>query len=98
MSARIIDGKAFAAGLRARIAAEAARLKREHGVVPGLATVLVGSDPASEVYVRNKNRTAEALGLHSVSRHLPAEASEAQVLAVVRQLNEDPAVHGILVQ
>jgi len=98
MSARIIDGKAFAAGLRARVQAEAARMKREHGLVPGLATVLVGADPASEVYVRNKNRTAEAIGFHSVSHHLPAEASEAQVLGIVRQLNADPKVHGILVQ
>jgi len=98
MSARIIDGKAFAAGLRARVQAEAARMKREHGLVPGLATVLVGADPASEVYVRNKNRTAEAIGFHSVSHHLPAETSEAQVLGIVRQLNADPKVHGILVQ
>ena len=98
MSARIIDGKAFAAGLRARVQAEAARMKREHGLVPGRATVLVGADPASEVYVRNKNRTAEAIGFHSVSHHLPAETSEAQVLGIVRQLNADPKVHGILVQ
>jgi methylenetetrahydrofolate dehydrogenase (NADP+)/methenyltetrahydrofolate cyclohydrolase len=98
MSARIIDGKAFAAGLRARVQDEAARLKREHGVVPGLATVLVGADPASEVYVRNKNKTAEAIGFHSVSRHLPADAGEAEVLSLVRDLNEDKSVHGILVQ
>jgi len=98
MSARIIDGKAFAAGLRTRIEAEAARLKREHGVVPGLATILVGADPASEVYVRNKNRTAEAIGFHSVSRHLSADAGETDVLSAVRQLNADPKVHGILVQ
>src|ERR1043166_7099622 len=81
MTARIIDGKAFAAKLRERIAAEAARLKAAHGLVPGLATVLVGEDPASEVYVRNKNRAAEALGYHSVSFHLPGDASEAEVLA-----------------
>ncbi|MBV9992796.1 MAG: bifunctional methylenetetrahydrofolate dehydrogenase/methenyltetrahydrofolate cyclohydrolase FolD [Alphaproteobacteria bacterium] len=98
MSAGIIDGKAFAAQLRARVEAEGARMKREHGVVPGLATVLVGDDPASEVYIRNKNKTAEAIGFHSVHRHLPAEASEAQVLSVVRELNADKAVHGILVQ
>jgi methylenetetrahydrofolate dehydrogenase (NADP+) / methenyltetrahydrofolate cyclohydrolase len=98
MSARIIDGKAFAAGLRARVQDEAARLKREHGVTPGLATVLVGADPASEVYVRNKNKTAEAIGFHSVSRHLPADAREAEVLSLVRDLNEDKSVHGILVQ
>ena len=98
MSARIIDGKAFAAGLRVRVEAEGARLKREHGIVPGLATVLVGADPASEVYVRNKNKTAEAIGFHSVSRHLPATASEAEVLALVKELNGDKSVHGILVQ
>jgi methylenetetrahydrofolate dehydrogenase (NADP+)/methenyltetrahydrofolate cyclohydrolase len=98
MSAKIIDGKAFAARLRARVEAEGARLKREHGIVPGLATVLVGADPASEVYVRNKNKTAEAIGFHSVHRHLPASASEAEVLAAVKALNEDKSVHGILVQ
>ena len=98
MSARIIDGKAFAAVLRGRVEAEGARLTREHGIVPGLATVLVGADPASEVYVRNKNKTAQAIGFHSVSRHLPATASEAEVLALVKELNEDKSVHGILVQ
>jgi methylenetetrahydrofolate dehydrogenase (NADP+)/methenyltetrahydrofolate cyclohydrolase len=98
MSAKIIDGKAFAARLRARVEAEGARLKREHGIVPGLATVLVGADPASEVYVRNKNKTAGAIGFHSVHRHLPASASEAEVLAAVKALNEDKSVHGILVQ
>ena len=98
MSARIIDGKAFAAGLRARVAAEAARLKAEHGIVPGLATVLVGNDPASEVYVRNKNKTAAEIGFHSVHRHLPASASEAEVLSEVCALNADKSVHGILVQ
>ncbi len=98
MSARIIDGKAFAQGLRARVAAEAQRLKDTHGLVPGLATVLVGSDPASEVYVRNKNRTAKEIGFHSVSATLSAEASEADVLAQVQALNADKSVHGILVQ
>jgi methylenetetrahydrofolate dehydrogenase (NADP+)/methenyltetrahydrofolate cyclohydrolase len=98
MSARIIDGKAFAAGLRARVAAEAARLKAEHGLVPGLATVLVGEDPASEVYVRNKGKTAEAIGFKSFHYSLPKDASEAEVLARVAALNADPAVHGILVQ
>jgi methylenetetrahydrofolate dehydrogenase (NADP+)/methenyltetrahydrofolate cyclohydrolase len=98
MSAKIIDGKAFAAGLRGRVQDETARLKREHGVTPGLATVLVGADPASEVYVRNKNKTAEAIGFYSVSRHLPADASEVEVLSLVRDLNADKSVHGILVQ
>jgi methylenetetrahydrofolate dehydrogenase (NADP+)/methenyltetrahydrofolate cyclohydrolase len=98
MSAKIIDGKAFAQGLRARVEAEAARLKRAHGVTPGLATVLVGNDPASEVYVRNKNKTAQAIGFHSVHCHLDASASEAEVLAAVAALNADNSVHGILVQ
>ena len=98
MTAHIIDGKTVSARLKERVAAAATQLSREHNIVPGLATVLVGSDPASEVYVRNKNRTAEQLGFHSVSFHLPAEASEAEVLARVRELNEDPKVHGILVQ
>ncbi len=98
MSAAIIDGKAHAAHLKARVAEEAARLKAQHGLVAGLATVLVGDDPASEVYVRNKNKTAEALGFKSVHRHLPSSASEAEVLAEVAALNADKSVHGILVQ
>jgi methylenetetrahydrofolate dehydrogenase (NADP+)/methenyltetrahydrofolate cyclohydrolase len=98
VSASIIDGKLHAAALRARLAEETARLGTEHGLIPGLATVLVGDDPASEVYVRNKNKTAEGLGFKSVHRHLPATASEADVLAEVRALNEDKSVHGILVQ
>jgi methylenetetrahydrofolate dehydrogenase (NADP+)/methenyltetrahydrofolate cyclohydrolase len=98
MTARIIDGKAFASGLKTRIAEQAAHLKDAHDLVPGLATVLVGSDPASEVYVRNKNKTAEKLGFKSVHRHLPETASEDDVLAAVRELNADKSVHGILVQ
>ncbi|HEY2069428.1 MAG TPA: bifunctional methylenetetrahydrofolate dehydrogenase/methenyltetrahydrofolate cyclohydrolase FolD [Rhizomicrobium sp.] len=98
MSAKIIDGKAFAAGLRARIQDETARIKREHNLVPGLATVLVGEDPASEIYVRNKGKTAEAIGFNSFHYALPKDASEAEVLARVAALNADPAVHGILVQ
>ena len=98
MSASIIDGKLHAAKLKARIAEETGRLKAEHGLVPGLATVLVGDDPASEVYVRNKNKTAEALGFKSVHHHLPTDANEAEVLGLVRALNADSSVHGILVQ
>jgi methylenetetrahydrofolate dehydrogenase (NADP+)/methenyltetrahydrofolate cyclohydrolase len=98
MSASIIDGKLHAAKLKARLAEETARLKAAHGLIPGLATVLVGDDPASEVYVRNKNKTAEALGFKSVHHHLPASASEAEVLSLVRALNDDKSVHGILVQ
>jgi methylenetetrahydrofolate dehydrogenase (NADP+)/methenyltetrahydrofolate cyclohydrolase len=98
MSAKIIDGKAFSAGLRARVGIETARLRSEHGVVPGLATVLVGNDPASEVYIRNKNRTAESVGFKSVHHHLPESASEHDVLSLVKSLNADRTVHGILVQ
>ena len=98
MTAEIIDGKAFAAKLRERVVAETARLKREHNLVPGLATVLVGDDPASEVYVRNKGKMARDLGFHSVNVPMPASASEAEVLAQVKALNDDPKVHGILVQ
>jgi methylenetetrahydrofolate dehydrogenase (NADP+)/methenyltetrahydrofolate cyclohydrolase len=98
MTAALIDGKAHAAKLKTRLIEETARLKAEHGLVPGLATVLVGNDPASEVYVRNKNKTAEALGFKSVHHHLAETASEAEVLALVKDLNADPSVHGILVQ
>jgi len=98
MTAILIDGKASAAKLREKIATEAARLKTAHGLVPGLATVLVGNDPASEVYVRNKGKTAEALGFKSVHIALPADTSQAALLARVRSLNADKSVHGILVQ
>jgi len=98
MSAKIIDGKTFAAGLRTRVGEEAAKLKAAYGIVPGLATVLVGNDPASEIYVRNKGKAAEALGFKSLHYTLPADASEAEVLARVKALNDDKSVHGILVQ
>jgi methylenetetrahydrofolate dehydrogenase (NADP+)/methenyltetrahydrofolate cyclohydrolase len=98
MTATVIDGKASAAKLREKIAAAAARLKDAHGLVPGLATVLVGHDPASEVYVRNKGKTAEALGFKSVHVALPADASQDLLLEKVRALNADKSVHGILVQ
>jgi methylenetetrahydrofolate dehydrogenase (NADP+) / methenyltetrahydrofolate cyclohydrolase len=98
MTAGIIDGKVIAADLRARVADEAARLKRDHNLTPGLAVVLVGNDPASEVYVRNKGKQTIAAGMNSWKHELPADASLADVLAMVRTLNADPAVHGILVQ
>jgi methylenetetrahydrofolate dehydrogenase (NADP+)/methenyltetrahydrofolate cyclohydrolase len=98
MTATIIDGKASAAKLREKIAAEAARLKSAHGLQPGLATVLVGNDPASEVYVRNKGKTAEALGFKSVHVALPADTAQDILLAKVRELSADKSVHGILVQ
>lgn len=98
MAAIIIDGKASAARLREKIAQETARLKSRHGLIPGLATVLVGNDPASEVYVKNKGKTAEALGFKSVHATLPADTSQDILLAKVRELNQDKSVHGILVQ
>ena len=98
MSARIIDGKGTAAKLRARIAGEAARLKAAHGLVPGFAVVLVGNDPASDVYVRSKGNDARECGFEAHEFRLPAETSEADVLARVHALNEDASVHGILVQ
>src|SRR3984885_9713433 len=98
MTAKIIDGKAFAAGLRARVAAETAKLVRDHGIVPGLAVVLVGDDPASDVYVRSKGKDARECGFNALEFRLPESTSEAEVLARVRALNADPSVHGILVQ
>ena len=98
MSGRVIDGKASAAKLREKIAAYTAELKSRHGLQPGLATVLVGKDPASEVYVRNKRKTAEALGFKSVHIELPADVAQGELLAQVRALSADPTVHGILVQ
>jgi len=98
MTARLIDGKAEAAKLRARVKDAAAALKAEHGVTVGLGVLLVGEDPASQVYVRNKGIAAREAGLHAVERVLPATASEAEVLAEVAKLNADPEVHGFLVQ
>jgi methylenetetrahydrofolate dehydrogenase (NADP+)/methenyltetrahydrofolate cyclohydrolase len=97
MSAEIIDGKGFAAGLRARIADEVAGLAAQ-GIVPGLAAVLVGEDPASQVYVRNKGRQTLEAGMHSEEHRLDVSVSEAELLALVERLNRDPGVHGILVQ
>jgi methylenetetrahydrofolate dehydrogenase (NADP+)/methenyltetrahydrofolate cyclohydrolase len=93
-----IDGKAKAAELAEKITQETAALAREHGIKPGLAVVIIGEDPASQVYVRNKKRTAEACGFHSVQHSLPADVSEQAVLDLVASLNEDPRIHGILVQ
>ena len=98
MVAQIIDGFAIAAELRQDIAVRAAEMKARHGVVPGLAVVLVGDDPASGVYVRNKLKATAECGLKSFEHILPADTSEADVLDLVAKLNADPAVHGILVQ
>jgi methylenetetrahydrofolate dehydrogenase (NADP+)/methenyltetrahydrofolate cyclohydrolase len=96
--AKLIDGKAFAAGLRERVGKGVAELKAATGLTPGLATVLVGADPASQVYVRSKGRMAAELGMASFDHRLPAETTERELLALVTELNADPAVNGILVQ
>lgn len=96
--AELIDGKAIAAGLRAKIAAETAQFVSNTDVVPHLAAVLVGDDPASEVYVRNKERMCEKVGFRSTLHKLDAKLTQAQLLALVQRLNEDKSVHGILVQ
>ena len=98
MTATLIDGKGFAAGLRARIAGEGQRILAEGGPVPGLAVVLVGEDPASQVYVRSKGRQTVEAGMASFEHRLPAEAAEAELLALIARLNADASVHGILVQ
>jgi methylenetetrahydrofolate dehydrogenase (NADP+)/methenyltetrahydrofolate cyclohydrolase len=95
---RVIDGKGVAARVIQKVKAARDRLVSELGVKPGLAVVLVGTDPASAVYVRNKSRTAEECGFHSEQHTLPAETSEAELLRLVARLNADPAIHGILVQ
>jgi methylenetetrahydrofolate dehydrogenase (NADP+)/methenyltetrahydrofolate cyclohydrolase len=98
MTARIIDGKRIAAELRARVADEVARVQREHALTPGLAVVLVGNDPASEVYVRSKHKQTQAAGMASFEHVLPADVAQDHLLALIASLNRDPVVHGILVQ
>lgn len=94
----IIDGKAFAQNLREKISRRTTQLNKETDIQPGLATVLVGEDPASHVYVRNKNRQTKAVGMASFHHELPAQTSQEDLLALVHELNQDDAVHGILVQ
>lgn len=98
MSARIIDGKAVAARLTAKVAVEAARLKRGHGITPGIAVVLVGDDPASAMYVASKSRAVHEAGLSAFDHRYPASLSESGLLAQIESLNADSSVHGILVQ
>jgi methylenetetrahydrofolate dehydrogenase (NADP+)/methenyltetrahydrofolate cyclohydrolase len=98
MSARIIDGKAIAAVLREQVAAEVRRLSHHNDLAPGLAVVLVGSNPASEVYVGSKARATEQAGMRSFDHRLPETVSEPELLGLIQRLNADPAVHGILVQ
>ena len=96
--AALIDGKAFAATLRGRVAAAAARLEADHGVRPGLAVVIVGEDPASQIYVRNKGEQTAAAGMRSDTHRLAETATQDELLALIASLNADPGIHGILVQ
>ncbi len=98
MTATVIDGKAFAAKVRGQVADHVARLKEENGITPGLAVVLVGEDPASQVYVRSKGKMTVEVGMNSFEHKMDADASEDALLKVIDDLNTDPAVHGILVQ
>lgn len=98
MSADLIDGKAFAATVRTKVAAHVTRLKEENGITPGLAVVLVGEDPASQVYVRSKGKLTVEVGMASFEHKLQADTSEEDLLTLIEALNADPAVHGILVQ
>ncbi len=98
MSAQILDGKAFAATIRAKVADHVSRLMADHDIQPGLAVVLVGEDPASEVYVRNKGIATRECGMKSVEHKLPAETSAEDLYALIDSLNADPSIHGILVQ
>ena len=98
MAATVIDGKAFAADVRAQIADHVARLKEQQGITPGLAVILVGEDPASEVYVAAKHKQTVEVGMASFEHKLPADVAEADLFALIDRLNADPAVHGILCQ
>jgi len=98
MSANIIDGKAFAATVREKVKSHVTRIKEEDGITPGLAVVLVGEDPASQVYVRSKGKQTVEVGMKSVEHKLDAETSEADLLTLIDQLNNDASIHGILVQ
>lgn len=98
MSAKIIDGKALAAEVRKDLAGKVAKVKEKEGWVPGLAVVLVGQDPASQVYVRNKHRACEQVGIYSEVHRLPADAAHNDVLDLIGKLNADDKIHGILVQ
>ena len=98
MTAQVIDGKAFAAEVRGRVAEHVTRLKDKHDLVPGLAVVLVGEDPASQVYVRSKGKQTVEVGMKSVEHRLEADTAEADLLALIDQLNRDESIHGILVQ
>ena len=97
-AAKIIDGKVYAEHLRAEVGREVARLKADYNIHPGLAVVLVGEDPASQIYVRSKGEHSLAAGMHSVTHRLPADVAQGDLLRLIGELNTDPAIHGILVQ
>jgi methylenetetrahydrofolate dehydrogenase (NADP+) / methenyltetrahydrofolate cyclohydrolase len=97
-TAQIIDGKIYAERLRAQVAEEVTALRADHGLQPGLAVVLVGDDPASQIYVRSKGEKSREAGMHSVTHVLPATTTQAELMALVAALNADPAIHGVLVQ
>jgi methylenetetrahydrofolate dehydrogenase (NADP+)/methenyltetrahydrofolate cyclohydrolase len=96
--AKLIDGKIYAERLRGQVAVDVAALKASHGIQPGLAVVLVGDDPASQIYVRSKGEHSLAAGMHSVTHRLPDDTTQDQLLRLVGELNDDPLIHGILVQ
>ena len=96
--AELIDGKVVSQSVRNEVTELASKLKQDTGIVPGLAAVLVGDDPASEIYVRNKRKACEKVGIYSEEHKLPAETTEEQLLGLVNKLNEDTKIHGILVQ
>lgn len=98
MAAQLIDGKIYAERLRTQVAGEVAQLRVDYGIQPGLAVVLVGEDPASEIYVRSKGEHSLAVGMHSVTHRLPADTAQHDLLRLVGELNADPLIHGILVQ
>jgi methylenetetrahydrofolate dehydrogenase (NADP+)/methenyltetrahydrofolate cyclohydrolase len=98
MPAQLIDGKIYAERLRTQVAAEVGQLRADYGIQPGLAVVLVGEDPASEIYVRSKGEHSLAVGMHSVTHRLPADTEQHDLLRLVGELNTDPLIHGILVQ
>ena len=98
MTAQLMDGKAFAASVREKVAGHVSRLKEENGISPGLAVVLVGEDPASQVYVRSKGKQTVEVGMNSIEHRLDADTPEDKLLGLIEELNDDPAVHGILVQ
>ena len=98
MTAKLIDGKTISADLRGKVSDAVHRLRRDRGIVPGIAVVLVGKNPASEVYVRNKSKAVIEAGMHPFDRHLPESMTDAELLELIAELNADPQVNGILVQ